>query len=99
VIKHQGKYYTKSREKKRHFFEIGRESRKTGIYGPLYFMGCKFRRNRTGARQDEIYPEENFERSGSRFEEERNVQSIEHIPHNGISALRILCQSSKIRES
>jgi hypothetical protein len=48
VIKHEEKYCTKSREKKKHSFEIDKENRRTGTYGPLYFMGSKFRRNWTG---------------------------------------------------
>jgi hypothetical protein len=99
VIKHEWKYSIESKEKKRHFFETGRESWRAGTDGSLYFVVCKFRRVRTEVRQDEMYSEENFERSGSRFEEGRNVQSVEYLPLNCISALRILCQSSKIRES
>jgi hypothetical protein len=42
VIKDEGKYYTKLRKNKRHFFNIGRESGRTRTYGPPILQGVSY---------------------------------------------------------
>jgi hypothetical protein len=73
VIKHEGKYSTKSSRKRGIPLGLAEKAEGQELMYRLYLMGCKFRQNRTGARSDEMYPEESFERPGPRFEEGRIV--------------------------